>query len=597
MRYEMLIGERDRRPDYTLIDSTRGILIVEVKDWGVDRIVKADEERFYIRGYQGSNVPRPQMNPNRKCQIYLREVREQLVSMPVLRGKDEHLSVPITYRLAFPNLSRHEFNDKSLVKLIPIEYVLFKEDLAKNTKAFYEQYIKILPELKSAFNPKQERAIIEALLPDIVILPTVDNNSNMVLGEEAYPLDHEQEQIAKSLGEGPRLLRGIAGTGKTLIMLYRAKLLAANDTTGKLRILVLCWNVSLANYMRQLYNRLQIKDRNNNQVDIRHFAQFAGTFLRRKIDYEEFDTLSFVKCLKAIRVREVDKYDAIYIDEAQDFRREWIQFLFHSLLKGNDLKIRNLLIAADDAQRIYLKRDLSLSDTVSNEESPRLYQGGDLSWSKLGIPMQGRTKILKTVYRNSARVWIFAAYLLEEDASYNKESKVQVRWSSKGGYDPVLIECPKPIEQINKAIQIIKSMLSENYDARNVLILYRHANFVGFSWAEQLQQKLSEENIPYESIAENKRDFEWHANTVKISTVHSAKGMDSPVVIVVGAETFVDKYDEQDETKLMYVALTRAREYLVVLHTGRTKGMVPKLLYCQEQYAKYRSKIIDNIEN
>jgi superfamily I DNA/RNA helicase len=71
--------------------------------------------------------------------------------------------------------------------------------------------------------------------------------------------------------------------------------------------------------------------------------------------------------------------------------------------------------------------------------------------------------------------------------------------------------------------------------------------------------------------------------------------MDSPIVIVLGAETFIDKFEDQDETKLMYVALTRAREYLVMLYTGN-EGLVPQLKYCQEQYNKYRESIIEHIE-
>ncbi|GAK59907.1 hypothetical protein U27_06893 [Candidatus Vecturithrix granuli] len=439
---------------------------------------------------------------------------------------------------------------------------------------------------------KQEQAIITALFTDIVIKSPPRSEEYVVLGQETYPIDQNQEQIAKSIGEGPRLLRGIAGTGKTLIMLYRAKLLAVNDITGEMRILVLCWNISLANYMRQLYERLQFRVWGR-QVQIMHFSQFTGRFLRRRIEYEEFDAPEFVESLEAVRITEDKKYDAIYIDEAQDFRKEWIQFLFHRLLKGDDPKKRNLLIAADDAQQIYLRRDFSWS--MLEEETPRLYQNEELNWRKLGIPLQGRTKILKTVYRNSARVWIFAAYLLEERAAYSKQSDTQVRFSTKGGYDPELIECANPQAQIDKTIEILKNVINSDYAPRNILILYRHANFNGFNWLEHIEKKLLQEHIPYESIVENKRDFEWQADTVKISTIHSAKGMDSPIVIVLGAETFVDKYEDQDETKLMYVALTRAREYLVVLHSG-DRGLVPQLKYCQEQYHKFRDAIIEYIE-
>ena len=590
VRYEMVIGERDHLPDYTVIDSKRGILILEVKDWEVDRnIYSAGPEQFYIRGYRGNSIPKPQLNPDVKCQIYLRWARTQLVAMPALRGSADRLAVPTNYLLAFPNISKQEFKQKGLDKFIPIEHVLFREDLGKDGDGFYRRYTQLLPELTSPLNKDQEDAVAQALF--IVITPVGDHKEK-VFGEKAYALDPVQEQIAKSLGEGPRLLRGIAGTGKTLIMLYRAKLLAANDTSGELRILVLCWNVSLANYMRQLYDCLQIKTRNDRQVNIMHFAQFAGGFLKRRIEYKEFDDdPTFVQRLGSVAVREYDKYDAIYIDEAQDFRREWIQFLFHRLLKGDDPKTRNLLIAADDAQRIYVRRDFSWDDLDTTADVARLYQDGDFSWSKLGIPMQGRTKILKTVYRNSARVWIFAAYLLGPVASYD----LDVRFSSKGGYNPDLIECSSPSTQIDKAIEIIKRILASNYAAQSVLILYRHKQFGGFQWADELEHRLTEEHIPCESITENRRYFDWQANTVKISTVHSAKGMDSPVVIVLGAETFLDKYEDQDENKLMYVALTRAREYLVVLYTGN-KGLVRKLLHCQKQYSEDLPRNMETLE-
>jgi hypothetical protein len=41
----------------------------------------------------------------------------------------------------------------------------------------------------------------------------------------------------------------------------------------------------------------------------------------------------------------------------------------------------------------------------------------------------------------------------------------------------------------------------------------------------------------------------------------------------------------------MYVALTRAREELVVLHTGQG-GIVPELQECMKQYKKYKPRLV-----
>jgi hypothetical protein len=595
VRYEVLLGVRYRRPDFMLLDPTRGILIVEVKDWGVDTIVRASLEEFQIR-YNRRHPPSPQTNPDRKCQIYQRHASEQLFAKPSLRNQSGHLIVTVEYYVAFPNIEQSEFTENGLNRLIPPERVLFKEDLVHSGVPFYQRYDELLPVLNPALNDEQLKAIIAALLPDIsiphVTVPGFVKTEPRIVETDqetlkTYNLSQEQELIAKSIGEGPRLLRGIAGTGKTLIMLYRAKMLAANKQDMK--ILILCWNVSLANYMRQVYERLQIEV--EGKATILHFT----AFIRRFLDTNAIDEPEFVQQLEQVSIRETDQYDAIYVDEAQDFRKEWIGFLFHRLLKGEEPASKNLLVAADDAQRIYPTRDFEWSDLFAT----RLYEGGEINWSQLGIPIEERT-ILKTIYRNSARVWIFAAFLLEERAAYVGESAGAVRFSAKGGYDPQLIECSSLKAQIEHTIEkIVEPTIQSGHAASNILILYRHKAIGNFHLMDYLLKRLEQANVPHDWIAEDneaKETFEWEEDTVKISTVHSAKGMDSPIVIVLGAETFrPDQFDGEDEIKLMYVALTRAREVLFVLHTG-DGGLVPRLRACQKQYEQYRDSIISRFE-
>lgn len=581
VRYEVLLGERDRRPDYIVIDPDRGIAIIEIKDWGIGNITKATAHNFLVRGYGGSPVPKPQLNPDSKCQIYLREARSQLVAMPALCDADSRLRVPIVYFVAFPNISAAEFDGQELGQVMSRERVLFSEDLAATGSAFLKRYAEALPQLESRLTSLQLAEITRALFPDIAIphvTPGFIQTTEEVVSTtsdsvDLYTLSLDQELIAKSLGEGPRLLRGIAGTGKTLIMLYRAKMLAANDATGSLRILILCWNVSLANYMRQAYDKLQFVARS--EVAILNFSQFASRlFADHRRPVENVDSLKFQASLDDLDIAESEKYDAIYVDEAQDFRKEWIAYLYHRLLKGPPDK-RNLLVAADDAQRIYSKRDFR--------------------WGDLGIPMGGRSKILKTIYRNSARVWTFSAFLLEEKASYvykGSEDPSRVEFSAKGGYDPQIVECPNLQAQIDKAVDTIQAMARHGYAWRNVLILYRSQTVDGFPLVERLTDRLDQAGIKRDVITENRSTFDWHADTVKISTVHSAKGMDSPIVILLGAEAFNPDFSSgEDDTRLMYVALTRAREFLMVLHSGEG-GLVPQLQHCQQEYEKYLPAIV-----
>ena len=61
-------------------------------------------------------------------------------------------------------------------------------------------------------------------------------------------LDLRQERHARALGDGHRIVYGVAGSGKTVLLIARARLLAAQG--ADLRVLLLCFNVSLAAYLR-----------------------------------------------------------------------------------------------------------------------------------------------------------------------------------------------------------------------------------------------------------------------------------------------------------------------------------------------------------
>ena len=64
-------------------------------------------------------------------------------------------------------------------------------------------------------------------------------------------MDLQQEQMARTLGEGHRVIHGAAGSGKTMILIFRAQHLAAAARAGQ-PVLVLCFNRTLADRIRHL---------------------------------------------------------------------------------------------------------------------------------------------------------------------------------------------------------------------------------------------------------------------------------------------------------------------------------------------------------
>ena len=60
-------------------------------------------------------------------------------------------------------------------------------------------------------------------------------------------LDAIQEEHAQALGDGHRIIYGVAGSGKTVLLVARAKRLAQ---AGHKRVLVTCYNYMLADQLR-----------------------------------------------------------------------------------------------------------------------------------------------------------------------------------------------------------------------------------------------------------------------------------------------------------------------------------------------------------
>jgi hypothetical protein len=86
-------------------------------------------------------------------------------------------------------------------------------------------------------------------------------------------LDLEQERLARSLGGGHRVIHGVAGSGKTLILGYRCVHLA--EVLRK-PILVLCFNISLAARLRSFIAGRGLEDR----VHVHHFQDWCGEQIR-----------------------------------------------------------------------------------------------------------------------------------------------------------------------------------------------------------------------------------------------------------------------------------------------------------------------------
>jgi hypothetical protein len=144
------------------------------------------------------------------------------------------------------------------------------------------------------------------------------------------------------------LIHGSAGTGKTIIAQTFAKRLAAQNK----RVLLLFFNRGIASKVRYAFGR-------ESTVTVSTFSSFAKRLVEKvdppwwqaheASDNEFWHTTLPLKLLE-IPPADLPQFDALIVDEGQDFKPEWFEFLKTLLAPGNDTYYTVLL---DEKQDIF----------------------------------------------------------------------------------------------------------------------------------------------------------------------------------------------------------------------------------------------------
>ena len=226
--------------------------------------------------------------------------------------------------------------------------------------------------------------------------------------------------------------------------------------------------------------------------------------------------------------------DYIFLDEAQD--------LSTSVLK---------------ALRSYAK----ISMILAGDSDQAIYQSG-FSFRRAGVEIGGRSRILKTNFRNTLPIHRLA----ETFRSYSRGKDIDLEPEAfRDGPEPELFLADKwqgLVDILMKRIRLFTYTLG--YSLENLCILVPNKKILG-----ALRNRLSTEGFENSSLLETNFSF-TSEGSIRLSTLHSAKGLDFPVVLVYVPEApyFGTGYDptmvDTLTRNLIYVALTRAMEHLNV---------------------------------
>jgi hypothetical protein len=548
-----------REPDFVVLHPSRGLLILEVKDWKRQTIAQANPMLVELSTEHGLISHE---HPLSQARFYAQDIVHLLQKQPALcheggrhKGK---LLLPWGWGAVLSHIKAADVAaDPSFRDVFPTSKVLLADDLSEDADAmaFQEKlWAMFQVDWRCQLTLPQMNLVRGLLFPELRIgvqqlLPLAQSPSTLVVRDVLQVMDLQQEAVARGLGEGHRLIHGPAGSGKTMILIFRAMQLQAVARPEK-PILILCYNKALADRIGSL---LRLKGVGP-AVQVRTFHSWARELVKtyqlapvkQNLRGEEFDAIAAIACegISASRVPQ-GQYAALLIDEAHDLADDWLA----AAVKMVDPATKSLLVLYDDAQSIYQKSRRKLS------------------FAKLGIEARGRTDILRINYRNTKEVLSVAmecarGVLQERHGGDGDDVPLVVPDSAgRSGPWPSLRRFQTGQQEQRFVVDAIRELLAQGRSPEDIVV-------VGARWSvlEKMQEALAAHGVPSRSVREKSLQ---PTPEVRLTTLHSSKGLEFPVAFVVGLDMLDARPDAfVEEMRLLYVGMTRATETLHLSATG-----------------------------
>lgn len=555
--YDVPVGALHQHPDFIVFHPRRGLLVLEVKDWKIESIQSIDKLRVVLH-LDGKAVRTA--SPLEQARQYAHRIKQLLESDQALVGEpgtsyEGKLIFPWGYGVVLSNITRKAFDATDLANVIPAERVICQDEMTETVEpeAFQQRLWGMFGvTFKCLLTLPQVDRVRWHLFPEIRVSQGAFN-----LGQkgsiEAIPdiirvMDLQQEQLARSLGDGHRIIHGVAGSGKTMILGYRAQHLA--KVLNK-PVLVLCYNRALAARLRQMVTERGLQDlvtaRSfhgwcNDQLRLYHLPKPTGTG-------NEFVENLVQAIIHGVERGQIPRaqYGAVLLDEGHDFEPEWLKLIAQMVHPDTN----SLLVLYDDAQSI-------------NRRKSRL----GFSFAEVGIQARGRTTILRLNYRNTVQIMAVACEFAKEllTAKEAEEDGIPIvapQTAGRQGPSPVLKRFATEESELGYIAEQAKALHLAGNAWRDMAVLVRYTR-----QGERAGRVLQAAGVPVDlSFAATKSQFQPTSDSVKVLSMIGSKGLEFPIVFLPCLDSMpASNQDVSAEAKLLYVAMTRAMNQLHMTH-------------------------------
>ena len=241
-------GECRKEPDILIVDREFGIVVVEVKCIAINQIESVNGHLWEFQNfYQKQGSP-------------YKQAESQLYSLLGYCDREETIRRQVRGRaiVALPFISEKEWQKKGFDRLPNCPPIIFKEHLGTKLIEKIEHSSLIQP--GKNLNDEQWELLLavvggtpvlrKTLSKSITVAQDNKTRSSVInqLRERLYELDLQQQHIGLEIPPGAQRIRGIAGSGKTVLLCQKAANMHLKHPD---------WNIALVFFTRSLYDQIE----------------------------------------------------------------------------------------------------------------------------------------------------------------------------------------------------------------------------------------------------------------------------------------------------------------------------------------------------
>lgn len=530
-------------PDIVIVRKGYGVIVVEVKDWELKNYQIAENDTWSLK-----------IN-----NIQIKSPFKQVESY-----KDDF------YNLSIPSLLKAKILDKKNYGLV------------QTTVYFHNEYSytisKILKE--SDFCPSfgrdnfiHENIICHKTLfrkyPNKLFSDDIYKEFKRVLKPSYHTIEQstvpslskKQMELSISMDKHQKI-RGVAGSGKTLVLAQRA--VNSHKRHGG-KVLILTYNITLRNYIHDNISRVREEFEWSNFLILHYDGFIKAQANNYNIKYTDNSDINLFERVKD----KISKYKSIFIDEVQDYHEDWIRILKKYFLENNG----ELVVFGDEKQNIYgneLDKNKKPNTTILGAWNV-LNQSFRLSNKILGLAEEFQNCFFRDKYEIEKAVPKQQSFNFEQEsidyfnlASENSLSTLVDLVASSISDNSLQPQDVCIIAHSNSLLRAIDFELRERTKQKTFTTLETHEILTHLKKQKNNARDLQNE---VRIIRRNKRfNFWMNSGGIKLSTVHSFKGWEINTLFLI-----IDNKTTYENDEIIYTAITRCRNRLFIINLNNEK--------------------------